>query len=161
MSAHASALIVVKRLAEAGHVQVKPEDLRLGELPLQPVGEEHLLELASPGPVLAQEHVPGRLHRDRARALGARALHEVHDRGAQDALVVEAVVLEEPVVLGGDEGLLDDVRDVVGRHRDPTLLADLRDQLAAARVDAQRHLQLRAAHRLDRRQRGLQVNISG
>ncbi len=80
--------------------------------------------------------------------------------GAHHAEVVDAVVLEEALVLGGQEGVLYQLRDLVVGDRDAPLLADLRDQRAAARVDAQGHLQLHVAHRLDRGQRGQQVHVA-
>ena len=150
----------VGALAEEDDVQVEPEDLLLGELVLHAVGDEGLLQLAARGLVEREEHVARGLHGDGAGALGLVAGDDVDQRGAHHAEVVDAVVLEETVVLGRQEGVLDQLGDLLVGHRDAPLLADLRDQLAAARVDAQRHLQFHVAHRFDRGQRGHQVHIT-
>ena len=50
-------------------------------------------------------------------------------RRAQHAAVVEAMVAEEALVFGGDEGFAHQHRDVVVGHRHAPLLADLGDQL--------------------------------
>ena len=68
-------------------------------------------------------------------------------------------MLKEAIVLGGEEGLPDQQWNLVVGDRDPPLLADLGDQLAAAGVNAQGNLQFRVAHRLDAGQRGLEVDI--
>ena len=88
------------------------------------------------------------------------ARHHVDQHRAHHAEVVDAAVLEEALVLGGEEGVLHQLRNLVVGDRDAPLLADLRDQRAAARVDAQRHLQLHVAHRFDRRQRGHQIHVT-
>ncbi len=81
-----------------------------------------------------------------------------HER-ARDALPVDAGMLEEAVVLGGEHGLHHDRRDLVPGHRHAPLLAELREQLAVAAVNAQRHLQAHVAEHGDVRQRGLQVVV--
>ena len=70
--------------------------------------------------------------------------------GAQHAQVVDAVMLEEAVVLRGEEGVFHHVGNLVVGDRNAPLLADLRDQPAAARVNPQGHLHLDVAHRLRR-----------
>jgi hypothetical protein len=150
----------IRPLAEVDHVQVQPEDLLFGEFAFEPVRQEDLLQLAAPFAVLAQEQVTRGLHRDRAGALQVAARQHVDESRAQDARIVEARVLEEAIVLRGQERLLDALGDVGERDRGAPLLADLRDQLAAARVDAQRHLELGALHACDRRQRWVQVDVS-
>ena len=79
--------------------------------------------------------------------------------GARDALPVDARVLEEAVVLGGEHRLHDDRRNLLPGHGHAPLLADLREQLAVAAEDAQRHLQADVAQHGDVGQRRLQVVI--
>jgi hypothetical protein len=71
---------------------------------------------------------------------------------AHDAEVVDTVMLEEALVLCGDESVLDELWNLVVGDRDAPLLTDLGDERAAARVDAQRHLQFDVAHHFQRRQ---------
>ena len=139
-------------LAEGDDVQIEPEDLLLGELTFDAVGEEHLLTLAPPRSIVGEEEILRGLLRDGARAFEPVAGNEIDDDRAQDALIVEPGMLEEAVILGSDEGLLDQFRDLLVAHRVAALLADLCDDLAVARVDPQRHLQLDPPHRLDARQ---------
>ena len=55
--------------------------------------------------LVADEHELGDLLRDGRAALHDAAGLEVGERRARDAERVDAVVLEEAIVLGGDEGL--------------------------------------------------------
>jgi hypothetical protein len=127
---------------------------------LHAVGDEGLLELAPVSLVETEEHVAGGLHGDGARALGLVAGDEIDQHRAHHADVVDAVVLEEALVLGGDEGVLDQLRNLVIGDRDAPLLTDLRDERAAARVDAQWHLQFHVAHHFQRRQRRHEVYVA-
>ncbi len=127
---------------------------------LHAVGQEGLLELAAPGLVQRQEQLPRRLLGDGAGALGAIAGDHVHQHRAQHALVVDAMVLEEPVILGREEGMFDQVGDLLPGHRNAALFADLRDQVAVAGIHAQRYLHFDVAHRINRGQRGFQVDIT-
>jgi hypothetical protein len=79
--------------------------------------------------VQRQEHVARRLLRDRAAALAfAPAVATFITTALQHAHPVDAVVLEEPVVLRGQHGLPDQRRHLLEGHRDAPLLADLRHQ---------------------------------
>ncbi len=78
---------------------------------------------------------------------------------AHDALPVDARVLEEAVVLGGQHGLHDHRRDLLPGNGDTALLADLPEQAAVAAVHAQRHLQAHVAQQRDVRQGRLQVVV--
>ena len=71
---------------------------------------------------------------------------QIHHSRPQHAAVVEAMMLEEALVLGGEEGLAHQHRNVVVGHRNAALFADLGDQFAVAGVDAQGHRQAAAAH---------------
>src|SRR3984957_18581109 len=56
--------------------------------------------------------------------------------------------------------MFNEVGDLVVGDRNTPLLADLRDQLATARVNTQGHLHLDVAHCLRRRQRRRQVHVT-
>ena len=102
------------------------------------------IELAAVAVFGAEEEVLGDLLGD-----GAATRHPlVVGRGQQpdragDALEVQALVLVEPRVLDGDEGLLELQRDLVDLDRVAAGLAELGDQLGVGGVDAQGHLQAR------------------
>ena len=150
----------VGALPEEDHVQIQPEDLLLGELVLHAVGDEGFLQLAPIGLVEVEEHVAGGLHGDGAGALGLVAGKKIDEHRAHHAEVIDAVVLEEALVLGGEKRVLEQIGYLVVADRYTALLADLRDQGAAARVHAQGHLQLDVAHRIRRRQRRDQVDVT-
>ena len=70
-------------------------------------------------------------------------------------------MLEETVVLRGEERVPHELRNLFVGDRIAALLADLRDQLAVARVDAQRHRKLDCyVIAATRRQRGFQIHIA-
>ncbi len=67
-----------------------------------------------------------------------RARLEILEKGPGHALHVEALVLEEAGVLGGDEGLDHDLRDVFVLDDLPVLEEELVDQLVVVRIDPRR-----------------------
>ena len=91
--------------AEVNPVEIELENLRLGELALEPDREQRFLQLASDRAFLRQEKIFGELLRDRRAALGNAAVQDVGDEGAADAEGIDAVMLVEAPVLDGDEGL--------------------------------------------------------
>ena len=101
-------LDAVGALAEVHGVQVLGEDLLLGPLALELVGERRLLQLLEERAVLLRDQrVLDELLGDRRGALrGALAAHVLPQR-ARDALVVDALVLVEALVLDRDHGVLD------------------------------------------------------
>src|SRR6266480_1969762 len=150
----------VSALAEEDHVHIQPEDHLLGELVLHAVGDESLLQLAPIGLVEVEEHVAGGLHGDGAGALALVTGEQIDEHRAHHAEVIDAVVLEEALVFGGEKRVLDELGDLVVADRDAALLADLRDQRAGAGVHAQGHLQLDVAHGIRRGERGDQVDVA-
>ena len=102
--------------AQVGAIQVHLQDLRLGEARLQQEGEECLLDLANERALVGQEQVLGQLLGDGRAALhhlvGARVL----DQRAERAEDVDAEVLEEPAVLGGQRRLDQVIGDLLQRH---------------------------------------------
>jgi len=83
--------------------------------------------------------------------LPAAGLRQQPDR-AQHALHVDAVVLVEVGVFGGQEGLLDPRRNLADLDRIAPHLAEQADQAPIARIDVHRLLQLDRAQALHVRQ---------
>ncbi len=109
-------------------VDVAGEDVVLGLLPVQLQGDDQFLQLARDRLVLGQVVVLDVLLGDRRTALRALAGQGV-EHAARGALEVDAGVLVERLVLGGDEGAL----DVLG---DLGEVDDLAVAVAGARHDA-------------------------
>ena len=149
----------VGALPEEDHVEIQRENFFLGEITLQPVGDERLLQLAHHGFFLREERAARGLHRDRAAALRF-SRGDIDEQTAQDSLPVEAVMLEEAVVLRGNECLAHHERNLFVLDRVAALLTDLRDEIAGARVHAQRHRELVVLHRRHGRQRRFEVDIA-
>src|SRR2546430_4891103 len=124
------------------------------------VGDESLLQLAPIGLVEVEEHVAGGLHGDGAGALALVTGEQIDEHRAHHAEVIDAVVLEEALVFGGEKRVLDEIGDLVVADRDAALLPDLRDQRTRAGVHAQGHLQLHVAHGIRRGERGDQVHVA-
>jgi hypothetical protein len=99
--------------AEEDLVDVDLENLVFREILLDLEGEEYFVKLARNGLLSGQEEVACHLHGDRRGALAFSAGGEVGAGGPQDAQEVDARVLVEAVVLGGEDRLLEDRRDVL------------------------------------------------
>ena len=69
-------------------------------------GHDHLADLALVADVVADQQVFRDLLRDGRAALRPAGLGDVGDEGADQAALVDALVLIEALVLGGDERLL-------------------------------------------------------
>src|SRR6185312_16423711 len=95
----------VRALAEKDDVEIELEDLLLGELVIHVEGDEGFLQLAPPRFIERQEHVAGRLLRDRASALYLAARDQIDDGRARDTDETDAALLEEPVVLRRKESV--------------------------------------------------------
>jgi hypothetical protein len=142
----------VRALAEVDLVQIQLEDLLLAQRVLDAQREQDLDDLARVGALVRQEELARELHRDRARTLLLAAGEQVRHRGARHADRVDADVLEEAGVLGGEHGVLHHLRHVLDVHEGASLLAELADQLAVGRVHAQRNARTVVEHRVERRQ---------
>ncbi len=136
----------VGALAKEDVIQIEPEDFLFGEFVLHCISDESLLQLTTICLIESQEDVASSLHGDRAGALGLVARNEVYGHRAHHTEIVDAVVLEETIVLRRQEGMFYQVRDLVVGDRNTPLFADLRDQCATARVNPQGHLHLDVAH---------------
>ena len=134
----------VGAVAEEALVQVQREDLLLAELALHLHRQQHFLEFAAEAVFGAEEELLGDLLGD-GGATGHTLLPAGFDQqpdGAGDALHIDAVVLVEVGVLGGQKGLPDALWNLIDFNGIATLFAEQADQLAIARVDVHRLLQL-------------------
>ena len=126
-------------VAEVDLVEVQLEDLVLGVLLLDLAGDLGLPELAAERFVAAADvlgaDVPRQLHRDGREAFGHPHLDQVAPDRAEHAEPVDAVVLVEALVLGGDERGLDHRGHLGQGHDGAPLLAQLGDEAAVGGVD--------------------------
>ena len=150
-------LDAVGAVAEVELVAVQLEDPLLGILLLDAAGDEHLLELPPDGLLGIEEQLAGQLLGDGAPALGAaeRAAPDPDDvllERPDDAHVIDALVRIEPGVLGGDDGLLQDVGNARVRDFDPPLLGELLDDVALVGQDRGDDLGPEVLELVDRRE---------
>ena len=108
----------------------------------EPQGEERLLHLALDGALVAQEQVLGELLGDRGAALDDAAGARIGHDGAERAGDVDAEMLVEAPVLGGEHGLDQVVGQFVERHRMAVLDAAAADLVAVAVEEGDRELGL-------------------
>ena len=92
-------------MPEVHLVAVHREDLFLGVPLLDLNREDRFLDLARPPLLVLEEELARQLLRERAGAGGLAALHQVLHGGDDDVGDAEAEVLEERVVLGGEDGV--------------------------------------------------------
>ncbi len=149
--------------AEENLVEVEFEDalLRVGLLDAQ--RQDRFLDLAVEGLLGGEQEVLRHLLRDRRGADQPRAAAgHVLQHGAGDAVKIEAGVLVEILVLGGDERLLDAVGNRLDRQVEPALVGVLGHQLAVVGVDARRHRRLvLGEHVVVRQVRGQPGDVPG
>ena len=107
--------------AEISRIEVEFEDLVFAQRGFEPRGHDHFADLAFVGHVLADQEVLHDLLRDGGAALRPARVGEIADEGADDAALVDTVMLEETPVLGGDERLLHQVRNLGERDPDPPI----------------------------------------
>ncbi len=142
----------VRALAEIDLVQVELQDLLLGELRFDADRQQDLVDLAHDGLVARQEEIACELHRDRARALFLAAPREIGERRAREPDEVDAVMVVEARILGGEHRVLHHGGNPVERQRNAPLDPVPRDQHVVGGVDAQRHGRLERRQDVDRRQ---------
>jgi hypothetical protein len=126
----------VRAVAEVDLVRVQLEDLVLGEVLLDLHGQEGLVDLAADGLLGGEEDLLGELLGERRGALGGAALDDVLQQRAHDRLRVDAAVAVELRVLGGDDGVDEDLGHVALGDDDALLDRVLRVRHAVAVVDA-------------------------
>src|SRR6266542_3909553 len=113
--------------AEIGAIKVELENFVLGQPCFQPEREERLLDLALDGPLVRQEEVLGQLLADGGTTLHHAARARIGEHRAEEAGKVDAEMLVEAAIFGGERCL----DQVVGKliERDRVIVPD------AARTD--------------------------
>jgi hypothetical protein len=148
-------------VTEIDLVQVQLEDLFLVELVLNSEGEENLAQLAQIGLLAAQEEVACDLHGDGAAALALLAGADEIDHRAQDALIVDAGVFEETVVLSRQHRLDHQIRHVLVAYRHAAHLSEFGEKHAVPAVHAHWHLKPDVAQGFDGGQVGRDYEPGG
>ncbi len=132
----------VRAVAEVDRVQILREDLRLGPLAGQVVGERGLAQLLEDrAAILRLRRVLDELLGDRRAALDGLAGRDVLPQRAPDAADVDAVVLVEALILDRDDRVLHVRRDLARRDDDPALVGERRE-VGPVDVGEQRVLRL-------------------
>ncbi len=127
----------VAAVAEVGEVEVHEQDLVLGELLLQLARAKGLEDLAAQGLLAGGEHELGELLGDRAAALSHAQVPQVGEHGPGCRPVIDAAMAVEGPVLRGDQGLLEEVGQVLGAtHVEGPLAGELPDEPAGGVEDA-------------------------
>ena len=121
--------------AEVDAIEVELEDVGFRQPRLEPQRQRELLELAREGAVGAEIEVLGQLLRQRRAALHGSPFAQVGDRCAHHAQRVDAVVVVEALILGGDHRVGNVARQQIERHV-VVAAAALGDDRAVARQDA-------------------------
>ena len=101
--------------AKAGAVDVLLDDLVFAERPLDADGERHFAELAAQGSWVGPEG-PRELHREGRAAGHDPGLREIRDGRADGREGIDAEVVVESPVLGGEQGVEDSRADAVERE---------------------------------------------
>ena len=125
-------LDAVGAAAEIGAVEIELEDLGLGVVVLEIDRDERFLDLAGERPLGREEHVLGELLSQRATALYDRVVLRVGSDSAECAHHVDAEMLEEAPILGGEGGLDHVVGNFFERHRIVAQQPALADFVAVA-----------------------------
>ncbi len=141
----------VGALPEEDLVDVELEDLVLAEVRLDLPGEQDFPKLAGQRLFAGQEEIPRDLHRYRPGPLLGPGRH-VGERRPEDAEIVDPPVAEEPLVLGGQNGLFHDIRDVADGDQGAPLLAEFPQEVAFGRNDPKRYLGLVVGQAFERRE---------
>ena len=103
--------------AHIGAVEVELQNLVLGQARFQPHRQEGFLDLAVERALVRQKQVLGELLRQRRAALHDAAGARIGDQRAHGAADIDAEMLVEAPVLGGEHRLDQIVGELVERHR--------------------------------------------
>jgi hypothetical protein len=117
-------------------VEVKLQDLVLGQGMLDLDGEEGFVDLAGKGFFRAQKEIARHLHGDGGSAFLGAAGNHVGQGRAQDPQRVHAAMLVETFVLGGEDGLAQKFGRIFYSHDSPTLFAKFADKSTILGKDA-------------------------
>ncbi len=113
----------------------------LGEGALDAYRKDHFLQFAVKGLLAREQEVLGHLLRDgrRSHLMVAASAAEVRESCPQDALDVEAAMLVEALVFGGQKRIDQALRDGATRHINAPLTRELGDKLAIICMDSRQH----------------------
>ncbi len=129
-------LHAIRTMAEVHLVAVHREDLFL-RVPLLDLNRENrFLDLSRPPLLVLEEQLARQLLRQRAGARGLAALHQVLHGGEDDVGDAEAEVLEERIVLGGEDRVPEGRRNVLVPDDDAPLDREFANDVPARAVDA-------------------------
>ena len=131
--------------AEIDFVQIQFEDAVLGISALDPHRQQRFLDLARERNLVGQQEVLGDLLGDRRGALRTLVRTEIlriQHHGARHAGEVDAAMLVEVLVFGGEEGVDDEFRHRLDRQIEPALLGVFTEQRAIGSVHARHHRRL-------------------
>ena len=120
---------------EVGAGEVAVEDVVLAQRLLDPAGQDGLPELAARRPLVAGIEEADVLLGDRRPALDVATTPDVGPQGPEDAPGVHAVVLIEPLVLDGQDGVDQHGRDVAPVQRQAGLEAPVVGDLGTRGVE--------------------------
>src|SRR5262249_4787864 len=120
--------------AQIDAVQIKLEDLFLGELRLDEDRETGLFELADVALDVGQKQRAGELLGQCAAALGAAAVTKIARQRAAEPDRIDARMVVEPAILDGDDRVLKVGRDLVERNV-MTLLVEPEPRLTVGAVE--------------------------
>ncbi len=112
--------------------------------------EQGLVKLAGVGLLPGEEEIARHLLGDGRCPLALAAADQVGAGCTQDAGVVDAAVLVEAIVLGGQNGVLQDRGNVLNGDDGPALLAVFADQVPVGGVNTQRNLRAVVGQYLER-----------
>ncbi len=118
----------VGAVPEVHLIRVELEDLVLREVLLDVDRQEHLVDLAAKALLGREEDLLGELLRQRRRPFDLLAGDEVLQAGAEDRFRIDAAVVVEVGILGGDDGVDQGGRHVALRYHDPLLNRVLRER---------------------------------
>ncbi len=129
----------VVAVAQEHQVAVHRQDLLLRKAFLELDRQKRLGDLAVPGFLPPPHQLTSQLHRDRRGAESLAATQGVQNRRAHDALQIDSAVAEELGILGGEDGVLQKLRQMplfdqktafarVGREDAAVMVEELGDQ---------------------------------
>jgi hypothetical protein len=99
--------------SQIDRIQIEFEDLRLAEHALKAGRDDDLADLSIVADIIAHQQVLGDLLGDRRSTLWPPGLRQIADERPDHAALVDPLVLEKPLVLGGHEGLFDMIGNIV------------------------------------------------
>ena len=142
----------VGAVAEEDLVDVDFQNLVFAEVLLDFQRQQRLVELAPEGTLAREEKVARHLHGDGGSALTAPARGDVIDRRAQHAHRVDAAMLVEAGIFGGEDGLFEHIGHLCYIYNRAALLAKFAQQHAIGGVDPHRDARAVVCQASQRRQ---------